>query len=76
MQDSIESELIAAHLAPFAKDEGAWIDAYVAARSRAEPTLDAAAADRAARKAWQSHGWAHPAVVARLEHLLGALGPD
>ena len=76
MHDSLESELIAAHLAPFRDDEAAWIDAYVTARSTLDRQLDAASATLAARLAWSSHGWAHPAVVARLEGLFGPLSSD
>jgi len=76
MQDSIEADLLAAHLAPFARDEAAWTDAYVTAMSRADPTAELGRVEQAARAAWQSHGWAHPAVVAHLEHTLGPLDDD
>jgi len=73
MQDSIEADLLAAHLVPFARERAAWIDAYITATSRADPTASVERAERAAAAAWQSHGWAHPTVVAHLEHTLGPL---
>jgi hypothetical protein len=76
MKDSIEADLLAAHLAPFARDQAAWTDAYVTAMSRADPAAEPARVAEAAHAAWQSHGWAHPAVVAHLEHALGPLGDD
>ena len=76
MQDSIEADLLAAHLLPFSRDHAAWTDAYVTARSRAEPAEAPERIERAASAAWRSHGWAHPAVVAHLEHALGTLDDD
>jgi hypothetical protein len=73
MQDSIEADLLAAHLVPFARERAAWIDAYITAMSRADPTASVERVERAAAAAWHSHGWAHPAVVAHLEHALGPL---
>jgi len=32
--------------------------------------------ETAALAAWRTHGWAHPAVVAHLEHALGPLPAD
>jgi hypothetical protein len=76
MQDSIEADLLAAHLAPFARDQAAWTDAYVTATSHADPAAEPGRVEQAARAAWLSHGWAHPAVVAHLEHTLGPLDAD
>lgn len=76
MNDAIEADLRAAHLLRFARDEASWTDAYVTAMSRADPTVAPGRAAMAARAAWQSHGWAHPAVVAHLEHTLGPLDGD
>jgi hypothetical protein len=73
MHDSIESDLLAARLAPSIDDEAAWIDCYIGARARLDPTLDPADVVVAARAAWSTHGWAHPAAVAHLEHELGPL---
>jgi hypothetical protein len=74
MNDSIEADLLAASLAPFVDDEAAWIDRYVSARARLDPGLEPARVVEAARLAWDTHGWAHPAAVAHLEHELGPLG--
>jgi len=49
-------------------------DRYVTARARLDPSLAPAHADAAARAAWASHGWAHPAAVAYLEHESGRSG--
>ena len=76
MQDSIEADLLAAHLVPFARERGAWTDAYITARSRVDPEAAPEGVERAASAAWRSHGWAHPAVVAHLEHMLGSLDAD
>jgi hypothetical protein len=76
MHDSIEADLLVAHLLPFARDREAWTDAYVTARSRADPSAVPERVERAAGAAWRSHGWAHPAVVAHLEHALGSLDDD
>ena len=76
MQDSIEADLLAAHSLPFARDRAAWIDAYITAMSRADPTAVPERVVRAASAAWLAHGWAHPAVVAHLEHALGPLDDD
>ena len=76
MQDSIEADLLAAHLVPFARERGAWTDAYITARSHADPEALPERVARAASAAWRTHGWAHPAVVAHLEHTLGALDDD
>ena len=73
MQDSNEADLLAAHMAPFAHDKASWTDAYVTSISRLDPTADPHSVDTAALAAWLSHGWAHPAVVAHLEHALGPL---
>jgi hypothetical protein len=73
MNDSIEADLLAARHLTFAGDEPAWTDCYVTSLSRLDPSLAPADADAAARRAWRSHGWAHPAVVAYLEHESGAL---
>jgi len=73
MNDSIETDLLATCLVPFARDEAAWVDCYVSARARLAPTLDPASVVGAARVAWVAHGWAHPAAVAHLEHELGPL---
>ena len=76
MHDSIEADLLVAHLLPFARERAAWTDAYITARSRADPSALPEGLEQAARAAWQSHGWAHPAVVAHLEHALGGLDDD
>ena len=76
MQDSIEADLLAAHLLPFAHEQAPWTDAYVTARSRVDPAAVPDQVVRAAAEAWRSHGWAHPVVVAHLEHALGPLGDD
>ena len=76
MQDSIEADLLAAHLLPFARGEAAWTDAYVTARSHADPSAEPSRVARAACAAWRSHGWAHPAVVAYLEYTVGPLEED
>ena len=76
MQDSIEADLLVAHLLPFAREQAPWTDAYVTAMSRADPSASVERVERAAAAAWSSHGWAHPAVVAHLEHALGPLGDD
>ncbi|MEO8313060.1 MAG: hypothetical protein ABI520_17955 [Caldimonas sp.] len=73
MNDSIEADLLAARRLPFCADEPAWTDRYVASISRLEPALLPECATAAARRAWRSHGWAHPAVVAYLEHESGPL---
>jgi hypothetical protein len=74
MNDAIEAELLAARLgAGVARDEPAWVDRYVGARARLDPALAPERALAAARRAWHAHGWAHPAVVACLEHELGPL---
>lgn len=76
MQDSIEADLLAAHLAAFHPGPAAWVDAYVIAMSRLEPGADPQRVASAAQAAWRSHGWAHPVVVAHLEHDMGPLGDD
>ena len=76
MQDSIEVDLLAAHLLPFARERAAGTDAYITAISRIDPTATVEWVERAAAAAWRSHGWAHPAVVAHLEHALGPLDDD
>ena len=76
MIDSIEADLLAARHLSFGGDEPAWTDRYVTSLSRLDPSLDPTAADAAARRAWRSHGWAHPAVVAYLEHEAGPLEAD
>ena len=74
MNDSIEADLLAARLAPGQScDAPAWIDRYVAARARLDPTLDPEHVVAAARHAWHAHGWAHPVAIAHLEHELGPL---
>jgi len=73
MNDSIEAELLAARHLGFADDEPAWTDRYVTALSRLDPRRDPADANAAAQRAWRSHGWTHPAVVAYLEHESGSL---
>jgi hypothetical protein len=76
MDDSIEADLLAAHHLSFSRDPAAWIDCYVTARSRLAPSLSAAAVVAAASRAWRSNGWAHPAVLAHLEHELGPFADD
>ena len=76
MQDSIEADLLAAHLLPFARGRAAWTDAYITAMSRADPAASVERVERAAAAAWRSHGWAHPVVIAHLEHALGPLDDD
>ena len=73
MHDSIEADLLAARHLGFGGDEPAWTDRYVTSLSRLDPSLTPADAALAARRAWRSHSWAHPAVVAYLEHESGAL---
>ena len=73
MQDSIEADLLIAHSAPFARDRATWADAYVTAMLRLDPEVEPHSVAAAAQLAWQTHGWAHPAVVAHLEHALGPL---
>jgi hypothetical protein len=73
MHDAIEAELLAARLLPAPAGEAAWTDRYIGARSRLDPGADPRRVADAARAAWLSHGWTHPAVVAHLEHELGAL---
>jgi hypothetical protein len=72
MDESIESEILAARTAPFARDEARWTDRYITAASRLDPGASPSALAAVARNAWQSHGWAHPAVVAHLAHELGS----
>jgi hypothetical protein len=76
MDDSIEADLLAARHLPFARDEPAWTDRYVTSLSRLDPSLGPGPATAAAHRAWRSHGWAHPAVVAYLEHESGPLDAD
>ena len=76
MQDSIEADLRAAHLLPFVRERAAWTDAYITATSRADPTAVPERVERSASAAWLSYGWAHPVVVAHLEHALGLLDDD
>jgi hypothetical protein len=73
MNDSIEAELLAARHLSFGADEPAWTDRYVTSLSRLDPSLVPAAVNAAAHRAWRTHGWAHPAVVAYLEHESGPL---
>ena len=73
MHDSIEADLLAARVPPSCRDPAAWIDRYVGARARLDPTLDPTRTVAAAQLAWRTHGWAHPAAVAHLEHELGPL---
>lgn len=76
MQDSIEADLRAAHLLPFARERAGWSDAYITAMSHLDPTAVPETVEQAAAAAWGSHGWAHPAVVAHLQHALGTLDDD
>jgi len=76
MDDSIEADLLAARRLPFAAEEPAWTDRYVVALSRLEPALVPARAAESARRAWRAYAWAHPAVVAWLEHETGPLDGD
>ena len=76
MHDAIEAELLAARDAAFERSEAAWVDRYAGARARLAPALEPARVVAAARAAWARHGWAHPAVVAHLEHELGSLDGD
>jgi hypothetical protein len=73
MDDSIEADLLAARLLPFNRDEAAWLDDYITARSRLAGDETPQRATEAARAAWRSYGWAHPAAVAYLEHAHGPL---
>jgi hypothetical protein len=73
MEESLEADLIAAHRAPFAGGCAAWIDAYVTSASRLRPGTEPAGVAAAAERAWRTHSWAHPAIVAHLEHQLGPL---
>lgn len=76
MHDSIETDLLASRHLPFPREAAAWIDRYVTATSRLEPTSPPERVARAAQAAWRACGWAHPAVVAHLEHELGPLDAD
>jgi hypothetical protein len=76
MNDSIEADLLAAHLAPFARDQASWTDAYVTSMSRLDSGADPQRVEAAALAAWRTHGWVHPAVVAHLEQALGPLAAD
>lgn len=73
MQDSIEADLLLAHRAPFSRDRAAWADAYITSMLILAPEAELHCVATAAQLAWQTHGWAHPAVVAHLEHALGPL---
>ena len=73
MHDGLEADLIAAHRVPFDRDHAAWVDAYVVSLSRLHPAAEPSRVAAAAERAWQGHSWAHPAVVAHLEHRLGPL---
>ena len=73
MLDSIEADLLLAHRAPFARDRAAWADAYITSMVNLAPDAEPSCVAAAALLAWQTHGWAHPAVVAHLEHALGPL---
>jgi hypothetical protein len=73
MNESIEADLLAARALTFEGDAAAWSDRYVTARSRLDGKASLDALGAAARAAWRSHGWAHPAVIAHLEHDLGPL---
>ncbi len=73
MDDSIEADLLAARRLPYPRDAAAWADRYVSSRSRLEPSLSPTRAAAAAERAWGSHGWAHPDVVAYIEHESGPL---
>ena len=73
MNDSIEAELLAARHLHFGGDQPAWTDRYVTSLARLDPSIAPADANAAARRAWRSHGSAHPAVVAYLEHESGPL---
>ena len=76
MDDSIEADLRTAHLARFARDQASWTDAYVTSMSRLDSGADPQRVESAALAAWRTHGWAHPAVVAHLEHALDPLLAD
>jgi hypothetical protein len=76
VRESLEADLIAAHRVPFDHEPEAWIDAYVTAASRLHPQAEPARVAAAADRAWRSHAWAHPAIVAYLEHQLGPLADD
>ena len=76
MHDSIEADFLATRQLPFPRDAAAWIDHYVTATSRLDPVVVPDRVAHAARAAWRDHGWAHPAVVAYLEHELGPLDAD
>ena len=76
MHDSIEADLVAACRLPFVREEEPWIRAYSAAAARLDPQAEPGRVVGAAIAAWQTHGWAHPAVVAQLEHLLGPLAQE
>ena len=73
MNDSVEADLLTAQHLAFGGDEPAWTDRYVTALSRLDASLVPAEATAAARRAWRSHSWAHPAVIAYLEHESGPL---
>lgn len=76
MHDSIEADLVAACRAPFAREKEPWIRAYGEVMARLDPAAGPGRVAAAADQAWRTHGWAHPAVVAQLEHLLGPLDQD
>ena len=71
MDESLEADLIAAHRAHFDGGRAAWIDAYVTSASRLQPGAEPERVVAAADRAWRTHSWAHPAIVAQLEHQLG-----
>ena len=75
MQDSIDPICSPPICCP-SRVSPAWTDAYVTAMSRADPTAIPERVVQAAEAAWRTHGWAHPAVVAHLEHALGPLDDD
>ena len=66
--NSLESERLAAHLAPFVGARSAWIDTYAAAISRSDAEADPGVVAELALAAWRMNGWAHPAVIASLDH--------
>jgi hypothetical protein len=73
MDESLEADLIAAHRAPFDGGHAAWVDVYVTSASRLQPSAEPARVAAAADRAWRTHSWAHPAIVAHLEQQLGPL---
>lgn len=68
MFNALEAECLAAGIAPFVGDRGAWIGTYVAVASRSARPLDPAEIARLASAAWRHCSRAHPAVIAGIDY--------